>query len=64
MEIYKVIFRKKQEKGVFDLNKAGELERYVIAGDINDVFKALKDKEQIEIIEITQISSGNVFIEE
>ena len=52
MEIYKVIFRKKQEKGVFDLNKAGEFERYVIAGDINDVFKVLKDKEQIEIIEI------------
>ena len=64
MEIYKVIFRKKQEKGSFDLNKAGEFERYVIAGDINDVFKVLKDKEQIEIIEITQISSGNVFIEE
>ena len=64
MEIYKVIFRKKQEKGVFDLNKAGEFERYVIAGDINDVLKVLKDKEQIEIIEITQISSGNVFIED
>ena len=64
MEIYKVIFRKKQEKGVFDLNKAGEFERYVIAGNINDVFKVLKDKEQIEIIEITQIASGNVFIEE
>ena len=31
---------------------------------INDVFKVLKDKEQIKIIEITQISSGNVFIEE
>ena len=31
---------------------------------INGVFKVLKDKEQIEIIEITQISSGNVFIEE
>ena len=64
MEIYKVIFRKKQEKGVFDLNKAGEFERYVIAGDINDVFKVLKGKEQIEIIEITQISTGNVYIEE
>lgn len=64
MEIYKVIFEKKQDKGVFDLNKAGEFERYVIAGDINDVFKVLKDKEQIKIIEITQISSGNVFIEE
>lgn len=64
MEIYKVIFRKKQENGVFDLNKAGEFERYVIAGDINGVFKVLKDKEQIKIIEITQISSGNVFIEE
>lgn len=64
MEIYKVIFEKKQENGVFDLNKAGEFERYVIAGDINDVFKVLKDKEQIKIIEITQISSGNVFIEE
>ena len=64
MEIYKVIFRKKQEKGVFDLNKTGEFERYVIANDINSVFKVLKDKEQIEIIEITQISSGNVFIEE
>ena len=64
MEIYKVIFRKKQEKGAFDLNKAGEFERYVIAGDINGVFKVLKDKEQIEIIEITQISSGNVFVEE
>ena len=64
MEIYKVIFRKKQEKGVFDLNKAGEFERYVIAEDINGVFKTLKDKEQIEIIEITQISTGNVYIEE
>lgn len=64
MEIYKVIFRKKQEKGVFDLNKTGEFERYVIANDINSVFKVLKDKEQIEIIEITQISSSNVFIEE
>lgn len=64
MEIYKVIFRKKQEKGVFDLNKTGEFERYVIANDINSVFKVLKDKEQIEIIEINQISSGNVFIEE
>ena len=64
MEIYKVIFRKKQEKGVFDLNKAGEFERYVIADDINGVFKVLKDKEQIEIIEITQISTGNVYIEE
>ena len=64
MEIYKVIFEKKQEKGVFDLNKAGEFERYVIAGDINDVFFFFLDKEQIKIIEITQISSGNVFIEE
>lgn len=64
MEIYKVVFRKKQEKGVFDLNKTGKFERYVIAGDINGVFKVLKDKDQIEIIEITQISSGNVFIEE
>ena len=64
MEIYKVIFRKKQEKGIFDLNKVGEFERYVIAEDINGVFKTLKDKEKIEIIEITQISIGNVYIEE
>ena len=60
MEIYKVIFEKKQENGVFDLNQAGKFERYVIAGDINGVFKVLKDKEQIKIIEITRISSGNV----
>ena len=46
------------------LYKAGEFERYVIAGDINGVFKVLKDKEQIEITEIIKISSGNVFIEE
>lgn len=64
MEIYKVIFKKKKEKGVFDLNKTGKFERYVVSDDINDVFKVLKDKEQIKIIEITQISSGNVFIEE